>query len=552
MENPGLASVPSTTPSGTWSRQKTMKLMSKAKTLAVSLVILCLIVSVHQVCLEEGSMRKLFWGGRNSTRTARTSTTGKQSQTTSTIDVKNTQGIGIDIIDTDIDDAFFLGKRNLAVECINQLYDDQTSLLQSVMKIHAPIPAGVKRIGAHADHGSNQLQVSFNIRRPPQFYKKQSGETATLAFHQAQRDWYSKAKWFCNGEERAKLWPEDSLRNPQFGRDMLIMQCPDTTNFVQVRDVQQVINTTKPLSSISYNLTKYLECEDKSKWLYQSPKKKKKSSTTHAPTTSSSSSRSTLALCTMVDQSATNLIPQWIEYYRLIGFDHVWIYWNDEWDRRSPDLIRYMERPDVLQYASLIPWKWDGTRGFIYQPSQTTDCLAVSRQQKFTWTFLADVDEYLQLMDHDVPSLRDFLKPYEDRNVSGLEVPNWFFGAKNTTVSKGPKPEDVLLMNEYQYRAPKAVKHFRAKTLVRPEKVVHFHVHWISQSIAKHSFVVLNATTELRHCHFKKPNRGVKDVEKPVKDSSLFDAYASQLQKRLWEVGWNRTILDEGAYSTEP
>ena len=471
-------------------------------------------------------------------------------------------------------------QRSKVARCMDGLQRDLLDTFKSLRSIHAPLLTTAKRM----EPGFIQLNFNYRIRRL----------IASAPEQEIQRAWYAEVKWFCfdrdpNGNHEtnnnnssspltqgtpAVLGPEESGRPPERGRDILIMQCPPTTKFVIADQIQLAINTTtmefqKVLSAtsaaksqynadnsmkflresirpttITYNLTKYLDCDTGLSAYRQTiasavPQEKQQQRRQNA------TSSTKFVLCGMLDARNANLIPSWVEYHKMVGFDEVWLYWNSELDALPPDVEQYLTRKDIQQYVTLFPWARDGNKNFHYQPSQTQDCLTMARQWNVTWTFLADVDEYLQVMDVN-RTLREIVTPYESQRVSGLELHNFFFGSEAPLPSTEiPSTRETIMLREYQYRQAKGtgrpwskVKWQRSKVLARAEYIEHFHVHWVTASKPNYKPVRPDYNNMLRSSHFKKPHLGVFESQNATHDSSLADAFANRLEQRLIDVGW--------------
>jgi len=372
--------------------------------------------------------------------------------------------------------------RHAAIHCYNDLFDDVRKIIPHQREHGLPILTSVRFTK------TGTLQLLFVMK-----HFKRNGQYSYQYFH--------NASWHCdNKTSRARLWPVDPHRHS------LIMECPAST--------KRTVHT----DSISYDLSKYLECERASHSLF--PGDPSNTMTPH------------IVACTQVKSSDNlKLVPQWIEYHKMIGVDQIWVYLNDSWNNtlsRTPDVARYFERPDVQQYASLLPFEFFGkATPFFYQQAQQNDCLAVARRQNVTWALLTDVDEYLQVRVPNM-TLQGFLERHESKNIGGLTVSNWFFGSPegkaNTSIP--------FLIRDYQHRTEQALEQpQRQKVLVRPENVEHFSVHMVTKGGPT---TPLHPHTEIRMAHFQRPNENraiITDV-----DTSLMDSFGERLEQRLREV----------------
>lgn len=361
--------------------------------------------------------------------------------------------------------------RQAAIHCYNDLFDMAKKTIPHQRERGLPVLTSVRYTK------KSTLQLLF----------------VTKDLNKQKYQYFHGASWYCDDRSnKARLWPGDPHRHS------LIMECPAKTN--------KTVHT----DSVSYDLMKYLECERACLSLFPDPRN---NTTPH------------IVACTQVASAEDlKLVPQWIEYHKLIGVDQIWVYLNDSWNDTlslTPDVAKYFERKDVQQYASLLPFEFFG-HGFFYQQAQQNDCLTLARHQNVTWAVLTDVDEYLQVRVPNM-TLQEFVKQYESKHIGGLSVSNWFFGSPqgkaNTSIP--------FLIWEYQHRTAQATNpRERMKVLARPENVEHFSVHMITKG---KSTVRLSPHTEMRLAHFQRPDQNQKIVTNV--DTSLMDSFGEPLEK---------------------
>ena len=234
--------------------------------------------------------------------------------------------------------------------------------------------------------------------------------------------------------------------------------------------------------------------------------------------------------CTMFKGDHFEL-AQWIEYHRLIGFQHFLIYLHDARDVENPTTL-----PDAAD-ITYIPWSFDDLGNFkgavMHQAVQQMDCIQRAQSRNVTWVALHDVDEYFQIMDNS--TLDGILESHEsDEHMGGLQLPSWFFGenlSENSTMGSNETKKLVIdsiwrSMTSYRDGVPNAG---REKMIIRPRRVVYFACH----------FIVLggpmNAEPRIRLDHFKTREIGVysSSYTKIAKDDSLQMRYGPLLRERL-------------------
>ena len=164
-------------------------------------------------------------------------------------------------------------------------------------------------------------------------------------------------------------------------------------------------------------------------------------------------------------QNEAPYLKEWIEYHKLLGVEHFYLYNNYSSDNYLEVLKPYIqegvvELKDELTQADTIQ---------IFYPMQckcyTNCCKIASGISK--WIAFIDIDEFL--VPVEAPTLTDFLKDYE--KFGGLGA-NWrIFGT--SYVKK--IPQDKLLIETLTLCTPSSHADNRyLKCIVRPERVLVF------------------------------------------------------------------------------
>lgn len=168
-----------------------------------------------------------------------------------------------------------------------------------------------------------------------------------------------------------------------------------------------------------------------------------------------------LSICT-VFQNEGPYLKEWIEFHRLVGVEHFYLFNNLSTDNYKEVLKPYIKEGIV----ELIDWPYD------YKTLEEWDGIQVKAldagrrlaYQKSKWLAFLDSDEFLFPTQCD--SLQEFLKPFENMpNVGGICV-NWvMYGTSNV-----PKiPDNQLLIEALVMSNGSGHNHF--KSIVRPERV---------------------------------------------------------------------------------
>jgi Glycosyltransferase family 92 len=168
-----------------------------------------------------------------------------------------------------------------------------------------------------------------------------------------------------------------------------------------------------------------------------------------------------LAICAIFRDEAPYL-KEWIEFHRLLGVEHFYLYNNRSSDHCMEVLAPYISKKIVTlidwHYRFKEPNKWSPIQCSAYQ--DTIDKI----KGTVKWLAILDIDEFLFPIKTE--TLIEFLKDYEQ--FGGVCV-NWqMYGTSH--VSK--IPENKLLIETLHLKAP--VNHGEnnlVKSIVQPSKV---------------------------------------------------------------------------------
>jgi Glycosyltransferase family 92 len=118
-------------------------------------------------------------------------------------------------------------------------------------------------------------------------------------------------------------------------------------------------------------------------------------------------------------QDEAPYLKEWIEYYRLLGVDHFYLYNHSSADNYMEILRPYINDGIVELTEWLRPTDhiWEQ-----YQLDAYNDCLAHCKNQT-NWLAIIDIDEYI--VPRYTNSLKEFLIPYNQmRGIGGVLI-NW-------------------------------------------------------------------------------------------------------------------------------
>lgn len=161
----------------------------------------------------------------------------------------------------------------------------------------------------------------------------------------------------------------------------------------------------------------------------------------------------------LIIRNEAKYIQEWIEYHKLIGVDHFYIYDNESTDDLHEILKKYIE---------------EGIVSYIYIPGQCmqlpayNDAIARFKELN-TWMGFIDSDEFIVLSPSQ-KSLRSFLNDYYEEKALGI---NWIiFDSNNHDFS--PKQGFVIENFTQAYFNDNHPINRHIKVFVRPSYVKYF------------------------------------------------------------------------------
>lgn len=342
--------------------------------------------------------------------------------------------------------------------------------------------------------------------------------------------WYN-AKYRCNGSnETATIM---SATKP--GRGNLVIQCPVSIQFNETT-LETVTVVPEGGNETFYEMQRFVECEKHDIKDYSPP-------------------NTLIGMCTSIAGKGRirEIAHEWVEFHRLIGVDHAWIYINSEWDQgKQPDkpYISWIPYNHNIKSYNFTDRPWTQRSEFFRVTSQV-ECVLRARRMGVEWVIFTDIDhEYVQINDnetsiHDsgvpIPPLKKLLQTYykeEKDAIGGLVMNSIPFG---NNLSEEKTPEKKLFI-DHVYRNkinPTNVKWTRWKQIVNPQNVHNYAIHWLGgDDVLKE--IRLDAN-RVRINHYKEVNKGVGVFQTDkasdlVKDATLAETYHDQLMVALGKI----------------
>lgn len=164
-----------------------------------------------------------------------------------------------------------------------------------------------------------------------------------------------------------------------------------------------------------------------------------------------------------VFQNEARFLKEWIEFHKVSGVEHFYLYNNLSNDHYSEVLKPYVEEGLV----ELIEWPYPSVKAEDWNDIQCKAFMdGISRTKKCSkWVAFIDTDEFLFATHKD--SLRAFLKEYEE--FAAVAV-NW--QCYGTSRIQKIEPHQWMI-EQLVLKAPKnAPNNFHIKSIVQPKKVI--------------------------------------------------------------------------------
>lgn len=235
-----------------------------------------------------------------------------------------------------------------------------------------------------------------------------------------------------------------------------------------------------------------------------------------------------LAVCGIF-QNEARFIKEWIEFHKLVGAQHFYLYNNYSTDNYLEVLDPYIKSGLV----EIIDWP-KSDKGLRAQITAFNDCLNTT-VNKVKWIAFLDLDEYLYPVEKW--DLKDVLKEFEQ---FGQVSVNWFmFGTSG--VEKIPDGE---IMIEYLTKCdPKGNKH--VKSIVRPDCVKQFSCHPHSLP-CKDTYCQVNADKKRIHGPFSPQ---ISDKVLRINHYWTRDEYHLKIKiARIKDLSANKMVLDDTSW----
>lgn len=168
-------------------------------------------------------------------------------------------------------------------------------------------------------------------------------------------------------------------------------------------------------------------------------------------------------------------LKEWIEYHRLIGVDHFYLYNDISKDNYQEILAPYIEEGIVeLFHTNPNPKRRSHVQD---QTKAYNECIKNSAGVT-KWLAIIDLDEFILTKNYE--KISDFLKQFDDSpDIAAVEMAWKLFG----TSGFQKLPTDSLMIENLTWCAPNNYTdkvdpdHRRVKSILRPETVERMQIH---------------------------------------------------------------------------
>ena len=333
-------------------------------------------------------------------------------------------------------------------------------------------------------------------------------------------------------------------QNPNKAKNAIVLICdsqPADTNDHTI-STYRLTGVRHSNSNYTYDLARPMECDQRQNERDRPRLFEQRHNNTNHNT---SSKPSKIGACLLAQGNSTfNQIPQWVEYHRLIGVQHFWIYINEPMQKTQIDSL--YQQP----YITYMPWHLKHpVRGYVLgidffaQMPEQFSCLHNTKRYQFDWFTTTDVDEYIQVVSNNEASsprsYQNFLDDnYDPANYGCLEMRSIPHGRNKF---QNESTHDLTLDYTWRHNTTALRPKGREKQIYNPQKINTLGVHYCWGGPGKR--VTLNFTNEIRLNHYKRANEGIFRVDARkkeqesniVQDTAFRDQYRSQV---LQALGW--------------
>ena len=166
-------------------------------------------------------------------------------------------------------------------------------------------------------------------------------------------------------------------------------------------------------------------------------------------------------------------LKEWVEYHRMLGVEHFYLYNNESADNYLEVLEPYVK----ANIVEILDWPDVFDIAFMRQRAAFNHCLQRVKG-KTSWLAIIDIDEFIVPVQTD--DLKSFLSKYDSKKYVGAIQMNWqLYGTSFLpSIPEGKLLiESLILKAPWDYTTEDLPCNTRFKSIVRPQAIEEYKVH---------------------------------------------------------------------------
>lgn len=207
-----------------------------------------------------------------------------------------------------------------------------------------------------------------------------------------------------------------------------------------------------------------------------------------------------LSICAIF-KNESKYLKEWIEYHRIIGVDHFYLYSNNSTDRPANMLHSYLQKGIVtlIHWPDRMPERDTFTWSLGVQTAAYENAIYWTAKKETKWLAILDIDEFLVPLDGN--TLADILEKYNQ--YPGIVFSRTYFNASSSNISKNLVIESTeRIKNPIRDYLPKKVE----KMIFKPAECCGFMWPPYRCRFKDNQKPLVLSSTEMRVNHYS--NRG--------------------------------------------
>jgi hypothetical protein len=236
-----------------------------------------------------------------------------------------------------------------------------------------------------------------------------------------------------------------------------------------------------------------------------------------------------LSACTGIEPALAHMVPEWVAYHAMQGFEHFTVYVDGNASRVA-DQLQPLISAGLL---TLVDFHWPASekRNWWSQQAIQNSCIIHARGRS-RWLALHDIDEFLQVgtsAEQGTTVAGSLQQHSAEEHMAAFAVCVHFFGSHPNAILQAAQAaaNQGLTIGQYVSRTQEHACEQREKLIVNPHSTSYVSVHVVT---AGGPVRRADSTSELRIAHYKAPALNTY----PVHDASMA-AFAGAVRSKLAE-----------------